>query len=244
MIGLWISKKIVLSMLLCMETMLVTSDSIQAGNKESPIVISEENAQEQELSEPSAVVVKEFIEAVGNDWDYLTTLVINTEDFERYAREYQTNHTGIMNVKNAELVDLVEVQYEDILSSLSYYDYETTDKFYIVGFDAEVYEDTKYYCNGIQYFIIPVKLVDDQWKIATMRQIFQPELLLDKGYPFDMEYFPVAIQMMNLRMQGYFINGKYELYEDIHGNRYDNIDFFEYVTENKIDVKMVNIDIE
>lgn len=196
---LWMAKRITVSLLLCFESMMLSCE------------------------EPPAFAVKEYVETIGEDWNLLSTMVVQNKvpDHERYAREYQTNHDGIMNVKSAKVIDIVEVRYEDIIESFSYYDYVEGDKFYAVGFDADVYEDSKYFCSGIQYFIAAVRQENGQWKISEMRQIYEPKFLLEKGYDLNEQYYRIAIYMFEMRKRGYFFNGRFELYEDIHGNRYD-----------------------
>lgn len=162
--------------------------------------------------------IRQYIDNMGHDWNKVANLFTTAQVdsyIEFFNNEDSVNgNVGILNVNNAELVETVEVLYDDVKGYLSWDYSESESKFYAVGVDYSVNEDSVFYSNGISYDVISLILENNKWKIGEVSQISMPEELLEKGYVFSNDY-ENTVEMMEARQRGILINGDGEMYDTI-----------------------------
>ena len=93
-------------------------------------------------------------------------------------------------------------------------------KIFAVGADYDVYEDTKYFSEGIIYNFLILEEQNGQWRVNTLMQIADPSLLKMKGYHFQSDY-NITENIMEARENGYLVNGKGKVFSDINEKEID-----------------------
>ena len=186
--------------------------------------------------ESSEEVIEKYISAIDNkNWEEFTELYCVEEKEELrsfFENSYnEVNHVGIFNVKQAKLVELVEVKLNDVQNMLHKEYSSTNTKVYVFGADYEVYEDTRYFSTGINYNFITCVVEEGRWKISEMIPIEDPARLIELGYQFS-EYYNMAIDVMGARKNGYFINYDGEMFGTINENQ-ERDDASTYAVLNK-----------
>ena len=105
--------------------------------------------------ESAQEIVNEYFSLIGNDWDKFAELYTNEQinsfknflENEKNIREY----VGVLNVRKAKLIESIEIKYDDVKDMIDE-DYTGKKiKIFAVGADYDVYEDTKYFSEGIIY---------------------------------------------------------------------------------------------
>lgn len=172
------------------------------------------------------LIVEAYVEAMNEqDWNKFTDLYCAEEKSslqEFFANsQNMAEHNGVLNVKGATLVELVEIDFEDAQDML-YKEYIPEDtRVYVFGVNFNVYEDTRYYSMGINYNFITCINENGEWKVSEMLPIAEPISLLEAGYEFSDNY-SMAIEVMDARENGQFINYNGELFAQIDGNAVGN----------------------
>lgn len=175
--------------------------------------------------ESPEAVVKEYVYAMdAQDWDKFANLHCSEEkeSLDQFFSnpENEIEHTGVLNVEHASLVDLVEVNLDDV-SDMLYKEYDSNNsKIFVFGVDYDVYGDSKYYSSGINYNFITCVKEEGNWKIYEMLPIENPRKLADDGYKFN-DSFSMAVHVMDARQNGYFVNYNGDVFdcldEDMNG---------------------------
>ena len=174
-------------------------------------------------AENSQIVIEEYVQAMNNhEWYAFSTLHCTEEKInllEFFANSNnREEHVGVLNVKKASLIELVEVDLNDV-SHMLYKDYDNKDaKVYVFGVDYDVYDDSKYYSSGINYNFITLIKENENWKVSEMLPISEPQKLLDYGYKFS-KHFPITINVMESRKNGYLLNYEGEIFGTIGNNQ-------------------------
>ena len=161
--------------------------------------------------ESAQEIVNEYFSLIGNDWDKFAELYTNEQinsfknflENEKNIREY----VGVLNVRKAKLIESIEIKYDDVKDMIDE-DYTGKKiKIFAVGADYDVYEDTKYFSEGIIYNFLILEEQNGQWRVNTLMQIADPSLLKMKGYHFQSDY-NITENIMEARENGYLFNGK------------------------------------
>ena len=180
--------------------------------------------------------VNEYFSLIGNDWDKFAELYTNEQinsfknflENEKNIREY----VGVLNVRKAKLIESIEIKYDDVKDMIDE-DYTGKKiKIFAVGADYDVYEDTKYFSEGIIYNFLILEEQNGQWRVNTLMQIADPSLLKMKGYHFQSDY-NITENIMEARENGYLVNGKGKVFSDINEKEIDGSLVDEYAILNK-----------
>ena len=186
--------------------------------------------------ESAQEIVNEYFSLIGNDWDKFAELYTNEQinsfknflENEKNIREY----VGVLNVRKAKLIESVEIKYDDVKDMIDE-DYTGKKiKIFAVGADYDVYEDTKYFSEGIIYNFLILEEQNGQWRVNTLMQIADPSLLKMKGYHFQSDY-NITENIMEARENGYLVNGKGKVFSDINEKEIDGSLVDEYAILNK-----------
>ena len=186
--------------------------------------------------ESAQEIVNEYFSLIGNDWDKFAELYTNEQinsfknflENEKNIREY----VGVLNVRKAKLIESIEIKYDDVKDMIDE-DYTGKKiKIFAVGADYDVYEDTKYFSEGIIYNFLILEEQNGQWRVNTLMQIADPSLLKMKGYHFQSDY-NITENIMEARENGYLVNGKGKVYSDINEKEIDGSLVDEYAILNK-----------
>ena len=186
--------------------------------------------------ESAQEIVNEYFSLIGNDWDKFAELYTNEQinsfknflENEKNIREY----VGVLNVRKAKLIESIEIKYDDVKDMIDE-DYTGKKiKIFAVGADYDVYEDTKYYSEGIIYNFLILEEQNGQWRVNTLMQIADPSLLKMKGYHFQSDY-NITENIMEARENGYLVNGKGKVFSDINEKEIDGSLVDEYAILNK-----------
>ena len=186
--------------------------------------------------ESAREIVNEYFSLIGNDWDKFAELYTNEQinsfknflENEKNIREY----VGVLNVRKAKLIESIEIKYDDVKDMIDE-DYTGKKiKIFAVGADYDVYEDTKYFSEGIIYNFLILEEQNGQWRVNTLMQIADPSLLKMKGYHFQSDY-NITENIMEARENGYLVNGKGKVFSDINEKEIDGSLVDEYAILNK-----------
>ena len=186
--------------------------------------------------ESAQEIVNEYFSLIGNDWDKFAELYTNEQinsfknflENEKNIREY----VGVLNVRKAKLIESIEIKYDDVKDMIDE-DYTGKKiKIFAVGADYDVYEDTKYFSEGIIYNLLILEEQNGQWRVNTLMQIADPSLLKMKGYHFQSDY-NITENIMEARENGYLVNGKGKVFSDINEKEIDGSLVDEYAILNK-----------
>lgn len=186
--------------------------------------------------ESAQEIVNEYFSLIGNDWDKFAELYTNEQinsfknflENEKNIREY----VGVLNVRKAKLIESIEIKYDDVKNMIDE-DYTGKKiKIFAVGADYDVYEDTKYFSEGIIYNFLILEEQNGQWRVNTLMQIADPSLLKMKGYHFQSDY-NITENIMEARENGYLVNGKGKVFSDINEKEIDGSLVDEYAILNK-----------
>lgn len=189
-----------------------------------------------ENKESAQEIVNEYFSLIGNDWDKFAELYTNEQinsfknflENEKNIREY----VGVLNVRKAKLIESIEIKYDDVKDMIDE-DYTGKKiKIFAVGADYDVYEDTKYFSEGIIYNFLILEEQNGQWRVNTLMQIADPSLLKMKGYHFQSDY-NITENIMEARENGYLVNGKGKVFSDINEKEIDGSLVDEYAILNK-----------
>lgn len=175
----------------------------------------------QAAEEPAASVVEKYVQAMNeHDWNEFTNLhaVEERNSLQQFFENSvnQMEHAGVLNVENASLVELVEINLTDAKDML-YKEYDVNEtKVFVFGVDYNVYGDSKYYSSGINYNFITFVKEDGVWKVSEMLPIENPNKLVGYGYKFS-DNFDTVIYVMDARQNGYLVNYEGEVFGTITG---------------------------
>ena len=181
-------------------------------------------------------VVEAYVQAMDeHDWYELSNLHCNDErvSLQHFFND-STNaaeHVGVLNVENASLVELKEINLKDAADML-YKEYDASNtKVFVFGVDYDVYKDSKYFSSGINYNFITCVKEGSVWKISEMIPIAEPEKLITKGYEFT-NNFSATVDVMRARNEGCFINYNGEVFA--HIGEEDGISTYEVINQRTV----------
>lgn len=186
--------------------------------------------------ESAQEIVNEYFSLIGNDWDKFAELYTNEQinSFKNFLENEKNirENVGVLNVRKAKLIESIEIKYDDVKDMIDE-DYTGKKiKIFAVGADYDVYEDTKYFSEGIIYNFLILEEQNGQWRVNTLMQIADPSLLKMKGYHFQSDY-NITENIMEARENGYLVNGKGKVFSDINEKEIDGSLVDEYAILNK-----------
>lgn len=186
--------------------------------------------------ESAQEIVNEYFSLIGNDWDKFAELYTNEQinSFKNFLENKKNirEYVGVLNVRKAKLIESIEIKYDDVKDMIDE-DYTGKKiKIFAVGADYDVYEDTKYFSEGIIYNFLILEEQNGQWRVNTLMQIADPSLLKMKGYHFQSDY-NITENIMEARENGYLVNGKGKVFSDINEKEIDGSLVDEYAILNK-----------
>ena len=199
----------------------VITESVSNSDEEAIVETDERLLEDTELE--NVDIINNLIDYINNG-EFLKIASIyqkdKSSDISKFLSEEENknNCEGIFNVISARLIECVNIKYEDAKNML-YEEYYETPDVCVIGLDMNVHEDTRYFYNGINYFLITFVKEDGNPKIVEMISISEPGELINKGYKFS-DNFSVAINVMNARKDGKFINGYGRTFDSLNGNMY------------------------
>lgn len=180
-------------------------------------------------SQPVETVVQDYFDTMGKEWDAFAELYTmdQVEGFKTFLTDEDNinENVGVLNVQDASLKEMVEIQYADVKDMLPE-NYDEDVKVFAVGAEFQVNQDTKYFSNGTTYYLLVLENENGSWKVENLAQIAEPDLLKERGYTFNSEYV-ITENMMTARESGYLVNGDGEVFADIDGNPIENSDLID-----------------
>ena len=162
-----------------------------------------------------AGVVYDVVEAIDNKaWNDYVALQCNAnkQDYRVFLSNQQNEekHQGLFNVISAEIVELKELTLKDVSAYTRINEYQEQYQqlaAYYVGIDYDVYEETKYYFDGVNYNLVITAVEDGSWKIVEMSDA-PIESLVPMGLGFNSINENKALNIVNARIAGTILNGE------------------------------------
>ena len=206
----------------------------------------------------------EVVSAIDTqDWDaYLSYSCAEKYDMDAgffSNPENEENHIGIFNIKSANLSEIYRISNSEAVKYTEYDLNSTTGEYvaFLIGIDCQVYSDTKYFSDGMNYFFILLMKDDGEWKVAQFSSAAL-ELLenCNSSTSRNNSNLSKAIENTQLRYHGIYTNEDGDLIEYNSANsqvstnaatefnppntirvyikdksRVNNIDFTEYIQD-------------
>ena len=150
----------------------------------SPVVyatdVSAQNAQD---------TIREYIEALdNNDWGKIITLSPDCDYQENisfyYSKENAENGVGFHTITSAKLVTAIELDNQDLLdytNANDYFDTYNALKLYLVGVDMLANKESKYFYNGVNFFLVTLGQENGVWKVVLFSQA--PATVIESATP-------------------------------------------------------------
>ncbi len=132
--------------------------------------------EEMDNTEGETVIENVVVAIQEKNWSDFTNLMCQSE--QEFYYNYFTNvnyNNGIKQIENVALTDLIQVDLEDIKNELLEDEYpilkSSSEKYaYIIGLDCEVNKETKYFFNGVNYFLVVLARENDNLKIVQFNR--------------------------------------------------------------------------
>ncbi len=150
----------------------------------SPVVyatdVSAQNAQD---------TIREYIEALdNNDWGKIITLSPDCDYQENisfyYSKENAENGVGFHTITSTKLVTAIELDNQDLLdytNANDYFDTYNALKLYLVGVDMLANKESKYFYNGVNFFLVTLGQENGVWKVVLFSQA--PATVIESATP-------------------------------------------------------------
>lgn len=150
----------------------------------SPVVyatdVSAQNAQD---------TIREYIEALdNNDWGKIITLSPDCDYQENisfyYSKENAENGVGFHTITSAKLVTAIVLDNQDLLdytNANDYFDTYNALKLYLVGVDMLANKESKYFYNGVNFFLVTLGQENGVWKVVLFSQA--PATVIESATP-------------------------------------------------------------
>ena len=158
-------------------------------------------------------VVYRVVEAMNSqDWDTYIALqcMENQQDYIAFLSNpiNAAKHMGLFNIISAKVVEVKELAPNDVeaFSRIQIYKekYHQVAAYY-VGVNYSVYEESKYYFNGVNYALVITGVENNAWKIIEMSDA-PIESLVPMGLGFGTNSENVALNIIHARISGIIIN--------------------------------------
>ncbi len=182
-------------------------------------------------SETTDTVIKSFAEGIDSEnWSEVTQLYSNFEkdDVEVFFNNQNNlvEKVGFYSIEQFELVDYLKINSDDLTKFATigkYSDIYGTDQFlgYRIAVDVKCELESKYFYNGLNYFLIILVNEDNNWKIAEFSSA-SPELINYEGNTSKVsaktiknyeEEENLSLQIAEERNKGLVLNGNGEVIE-------------------------------
>ena len=114
--------------------------------------------------------LKKYVTLMGTNWNELAKMyeTAQVESFKDFLQDEDNlaEHVGILNVKNASLLNYEELSYNEAAPLLSETYKKSTSRFYILKIDYSVYSNNDYFKDGTQYNLISLVKEKNEWKVC------------------------------------------------------------------------------
>ena len=177
----------------------------QRPDTDDPIPVSDNEKDNMEKEDPDLDPALEVLYALveandAQDWPRYIDCYVNSarEDFAAFIGnpKNREEHLGLFDIKSAAMYEIKEMQPEDVMDYISVIRYEAeygdVRSFYC-GIACEVYEETKYYFSGVNYFLAAAVPEDGFWRIAELSSA-PIEALRPNGLGFGSEAEGIALE--------------------------------------------------
>ncbi len=172
----------------------VTSTETENSSETETINVGEIDAENDPVE-----VIEAYVEYMGKDWNSFAKLHVS-----KLAREYVvyfndednvSSNYGFYNIKGAEVLELVEIDFKDAEPFIGGSDSKKTVKTYAACIDYNTNENNMHYASGIEYDVISVVVEDGLWKISEVENTGRYVVALaNKDYALSEEYIKAAIE--------------------------------------------------
>lgn len=123
-------------------------------------------------------VINQYVEALNNrDWNSIIEVSPDEEYQENvafyYSEEYAQESIGFHAVTSASIATITELDGEDLYNYTNaayYFSKYGTLKLYLIGIDLAVNKESKYFYNGVNFFLVALGLENNAWKVVLFSQ--------------------------------------------------------------------------
>jgi hypothetical protein len=138
-------------------------------------------AAQRSIDKPSEAesVIEAYVKSIdSNDWEKFLQFSTQADKAERVAfftdKSNAMNKVGLLGIKKAELALVESIEYADLskYTDMQYYAnlYGSEIQGYFVGINIEIEKESKYFYNGVNYFIFILAKEDNEWKEIEFSQ--------------------------------------------------------------------------
>lgn len=174
----------------------------------------------------STDVIYRVVEAMDSqDWN--TYIMLQCEKNQRdYAvflsgSANAVKHAGLFNIVSAEVSEIKELPLDSAAAFARIQEYKEQYQqvaAYYVGIDYNVYEESKYYFNGVNYALVITALENGSWKIVEMSDA-PIESLVPMGLGFGTDSESVALNIVQARISGTVIDSNGSIISRVNATR-------------------------
>lgn len=115
-------------------------------------------------------LIEKYFSYMGTDWNSFSELYEDSQVncMKNFLNDTSSidNHVGVLNVKNADLIECSEISYNEATELLSENYLKDNSRFFVVKANYSTYNNTEYFVNGIQYNLISLIQEDGDWKVC------------------------------------------------------------------------------
>lgn len=173
-------------------------------------------------TDESTNVILQYVDALNDhDWDTIIQMSPN-EDYKEnisfyYNEKNERDNVGFHTVTSAETYSISELELKDLYKYTNaeyYFDAYETLKLYLVGVNLTVDKESKYFYNGLNFFLVTLGKEDGGWKVVLFSQA--PASAIEKNMPTplaandsdtDNGNVEKALNIIRARYQGIILDG-------------------------------------
>lgn len=170
-------------------------------------------------------VVSQYVAALNeNDWNTIIEMSPE-EDYQEniafYCNENNENNSiGFLSIREASLSTIIELESSN-LCDYTNADYYFTKygalKLYLVGLELSVSNESKYFYNGVNFFLVTLGQEDGRWKVVLFSQapasvieenMSTAQVFADDDNHVDSSDVSKALEIIRARYQGIILDGE------------------------------------
>lgn len=164
-----------------------------------------------------AEVIEDYVNCINNrDWERYRNCFSN--DMKEELKDFPSlkqlqNEQGILSVKKAQISGIKQISKADAIyvepsfEKLNFEKYESIS-FYYVGLNLNVEHESKYYYNGVNYFLFAVGKDQGKECILQIENAFYYDKIEDRGLAFETYDEKIATTIVKYRKKGIVLNGE------------------------------------
>lgn len=172
----------------------------------------------------SQQVIYQYMQSINNeDWNAYKNCFsddIQSELINFPSEKQIEEKIGILSVDNISLYEIKEIEYniaqyiEPRIDIDNFGEYENIHIFYL-GFDMSVSNESKYFYNGVNYYIIVTGEKDNDNVILQMESAYYFDRIDEVGISFGSDSEQIAAQIVEARKRGIIINSNAQVIDCI-----------------------------